>query len=491
MCNPEDEVLLTTVERRPVEVSRSRDSLCRVSRRQALSMLAGTSLVPGLFRSALNADSRSTELADRCWFADGRILIGPAYVGEHVGNRHECWLDGAESAIYIVSGAGTYHKIDIKPRPSATGIVALQGWTNLGLPEITGQAHGWHAIESPRSVEELGGYYGYTWYRASFSSDRPRNSALLFTGAADRLHVFLNSKKQGIWGRGHGAVRGPLPVHLGAGHNDFVFLCDNMGRAAEGDAHDRKGIWDAAYLDSVERPLTVVDWSELPRPPRAETWKFKTYRARDANPRSSIFQLRATAPFTKGEGGLLSFRWVSQYAWIYVNGHFVGEHTGNESLTDGSGFSNFRLDPALLTQKTEILIAFFGDPTRDVAGHIRLFAYPESNSVRDWCFKAFEKPTEPHSAHSVGPQWWRCCFPKPRLPGPLFLVTTGLSKGQVFLNNKALGRYWTVGPQKTLFLPGPWLTEQNSLELLDEEGATPHGVYIVRDVRCPTNKILA
>lgn len=33
----------------------------------------------------------------------------------------------------------------------------------------------------------------------------------------------------------------------------------------------------------------------------------------------------------------------------------------------------------------------------------------------------------------------------------------GWEKGVVFVNGQNLGRYWKIGPQETLYLPGPWL----------------------------------
>lgn len=41
--------------------------------------------------------------------------------------------------------------------------------------------------------------------------------------------------------------------------------------------------------------------------------------------------------------------------------------------------------------------------------------------------------------------------------GDTFLDTSGFSKGQVWLNGRPLGRVWDIGPQKTLYAPGPWL----------------------------------
>lgn len=33
----------------------------------------------------------------------------------------------------------------------------------------------------------------------------------------------------------------------------------------------------------------------------------------------------------------------------------------------------------------------------------------------------------------------------------------GWTKGVVFINGQNLGRYWNLGPQETLYVPGPWL----------------------------------
>lgn len=38
-----------------------------------------------------------------------------------------------------------------------------------------------------------------------------------------------------------------------------------------------------------------------------------------------------------------------------------------------------------------------------------------------------------------------------------FLDMSGWGKGIVFVNGFNLGRYWSVGPQQTLYVPGPFL----------------------------------
>ncbi|XP_011385592.1 beta-galactosidase-1-like protein 2, partial [Pteropus vampyrus] len=42
-------------------------------------------------------------------------------------------------------------------------------------------------------------------------------------------------------------------------------------------------------------------------------------------------------------------------------------------------------------------------------------------------------------------------------PKDTFVKLEGWTKGVIFINGKNLGRYWNIGPQETLYLPGPWL----------------------------------
>lgn len=42
-------------------------------------------------------------------------------------------------------------------------------------------------------------------------------------------------------------------------------------------------------------------------------------------------------------------------------------------------------------------------------------------------------------------------------PGDTFFDTRALGKGVLWLNGRNLGRYWSLGPQGSLYVPGPWL----------------------------------
>ncbi|XP_050453889.1 beta-galactosidase isoform X2 [Cataglyphis hispanica] len=70
-----------------------------------------------------------------------------------------------------------------------------------------------------------------------------------------------------------------------------------------------------------------------------------------------------------------------------------------------------------------------------------------------------------------GPVFLRGRFTITGQPLDTFLDTTGWGKGMAFVNGHNLGRYWPlVGPQKTLYVPAPYLrTGENELILLELE----------------------
>jgi beta-galactosidase len=74
----------------------------------------------------------------------------------------------------------------------------------------------------------------------------------------------------------------------------------------------------------------------------------------------------------------------------------------------------------------------------------------------------------------AGPAFARAAFDLPAA-ADLFLSTAGLGKGIAWVNGFCLGRYWSRGPQRTLYVPGP-VTRKGANELIILElGATAGG----------------
>ena len=71
--------------------------------------------------------------------------------------------------------------------------------------------------------------------------------------------------------------------------------------------------------------------------------------------------------------------------------------------------------------------------------------------------------TDPWSLHFTGAMCSGPCFYRGTFtvdhPADTFLDTSNLTKGQLWINGHALGRFWNIGPQKTLYVPGPWLKQ--------------------------------
>ncbi|NP_001080304.1 galactosidase beta 1 like 2 S homeolog [Xenopus laevis] len=69
----------------------------------------------------------------------------------------------------------------------------------------------------------------------------------------------------------------------------------------------------------------------------------------------------------------------------------------------------------------------------------------------------------------TGPTFYQGALNVVGSPTDTFLRMKGWKKGVVFVNSKNLGRYWDIGPQETLFIPGPWLWPGvNEITLFEE-----------------------
>lgn len=65
-------------------------------------------------------------------------------------------------------------------------------------------------------------------------------------------------------------------------------------------------------------------------------------------------------------------------------------------------------------------------------------------------------------------------------PGDRYLRLDGWTKGNAYVNGFNLGRYWSRGPQRTLYVPGPLIRKgSNVLAVLELQGSTTRDVRFV------------
>ncbi len=158
-----------------------------------------------------------------------------------------------------------------------------------------------------------------------------------------------------------------------------------------------------------------------------------------------------------GSGELL-VRDVRDYAQVYVNGVLAGtldRRLGQDSmplsvpagarldiLVENTGRVNFAR--ALRTEEKGIT-------------HSVTFAGTE---VSGWDVYTLPMASMPAPAFTAGqpegPAFYRGTF-QVADSGDTFLDMRGWGKGTVWVNGHQLGRFWRIGPQQTLYLPGPWL----------------------------------
>ena len=79
-------------------------------------------------------------------------------------------------------------------------------------------------------------------------------------------------------------------------------------------------------------------------------------------------------------------------------------------------------------------------------------------------------PIEKHRSEAGYPTFYRTIFSA--LPGvDTFIELPGWGKGNVWINGFNLGRYWSAGPQQTLYVPGPLLQENNTCDIFELHAA--------------------
>jgi len=165
---------------------------------------------------------------------------------------------------------------------------------------------------------------------------------------------------------------------------------------------------------------------------------------------------------------------LHDYARIYANGELVG--TLDRRLEQ----NHLRID--LKTPKTRLDILVensgrvnFGPEIRGERKGITKQVTLNGKPLAGWQIYSLPMSAPEklpfHAGDCVGPCFYRATLQVDH-PGDTFLDTSSIAKGFVWVNGHALGRAWDIGPQKTLYLPGPWLHPgANQVIVFDLDGA--------------------
>jgi beta-galactosidase len=170
---------------------------------------------------------------------------------------------------------------------------------------------------------------------------------------------------------------------------------------------------------------------------------------------------------------------VHDYALIYANGKLIGtldrrlkqNHLAVDFTQPGT-----RLDILVEnTGRVNFTVAIRGE-RQGITHQVTLAGKP----LTGWQIYSLpmDAPQREHFAprDCSGPCFYRGTLQVDKV-GDTFLDTRAFTKGFAWVNGHPLGRIWNIGPQKTLYLPGPWLRKgNNDVIVFDLDGAPGRSV---------------
>ncbi len=196
---------------------------------------------------------------------------------------------------------------------------------------------------------------------------------------------------------------------------------------------------------------------------------------------------RTVLPEVK-EGTTLLIDEVHDWAQIFANGKLLGR-------LDRRRGENTLIFPDLAKgTQLDILVEAMGRVNFDVAIHdrkgitdrVELRTETDQTELKNW--QVYNFPTDysfvKDKKYAVGkkidaPAYYRATFNLDKV-GDVFLDMQTWGKGMVWVNGKAIGRFWKIGPQQTLYMPGCWLKKGENeiivLDLLGPDRAVVKGV---------------
>ena len=169
-----------------------------------------------------------------------------------------------------------------------------------------------------------------------------------------------------------------------------------------------------------------------------------------------LYRTRVEGPLR----GTLQVRDVRDYARIYVNRVLAGvldRRLGHDSLV---------IDVPAGAVDVDILVenlgrVNFNKPIREERKGITTSVTLDGRELTGWDvfplpMSSLPMPKRRTLVSGPAPAFYRGSFAL-STTADTFLDTRGWGKGTVFVNGHHLGRFWSIGPQQTLYVPGPWL----------------------------------
>jgi beta-galactosidase len=182
--------------------------------------------------------------------------------------------------------------------------------------------------------------------------------------------------------------------------------------------------------------------------------------------------------------GLLDLTTVHDRAYVMLDKKLVSiQQKGAEKvieigpgvldiLVENQGRGSFGRDPSFITWKGLINgVKFEGAPL------LEWDHYGVGQATNIW--------TIPWSSQydTSGPTFFKSDFVIDDEPEDTFFNPLGWGKGNVFINGHHIQRYWTIGPQLTVYIPKFYLHKgYNSVAILELENPSQKGTILLDDI---------
>ena len=254
-------------------------------------------------------------------------------------------------------------------------------------------------------------------------------------------------------------------------------------------------------LPAVPKPLPIISIPEVKFEEMAPLFRAgntpKAIESHDALPVEQYNQgygnilYTTTLPDLKA-GAYLRISDMCDYAIVTIDGNPVGKlYRGNgyettlqlknevkagaqlEIFIEVMGRINYSKlihDPKGITDKVEV---FTTDGKNDLTYNLKdwkVYLYPYDLDYNDLSYIPITN-TQPPSPITQ-PAYYKAEFSLTKT-GDTYLDMRTWGKGLVWVNGHCIGRFWEVGPQQTLYIPGCWLKKgKNEIVVLDITGPT-------------------
>jgi len=378
----------------------------------------------------------------------------------------------------------------------------VKSWSVCPLTSyVDGSSPRFASLAGPSSLVDCGALTGYGWYRVILKKGFDKKRTVLLPNARDRVHLYTAGVLRHIVGVGPDASTHGFEMRLSDADPSITMLVDNLGRFSAGnDLHDTKGVLDH---------LIETKALKVGKPKAVEAAPVSPFQLRgfiEGLPDDAVSE---TTQIAWSFSHLRKSRIVMVIDELAIKGTIL---LNDEPYTyfagaTGAGSAQIVFDPAdERFRRGSNVVRFAPDARQEpmtpaVIGRTVKF-HDTVEVITDgatWQFAKWDVPDD-EAFEPMGdaprslriPTWYAGRFSTPGGHLPVWIETSGLSKGCVIVNDHFVGRYFTstshgktVGPQTRLWIPRGWLLDDddNHLVIFDEHGATPEKVRIAQRPR--------